>query len=159
MTWNAALPADSSLIALSAGYLRSNNIATQSVLSISSMTNSYSYIPTDGVTAIYFYTAAAPNGWTLASSVSDCLLGIQGGTSQFLAAGGTVVGTWTTAPYQLTSFDIPGNPLSSYISYSTGTRNAYLVTNFTPPPNSSHTHTWTTTRPTSAVGILCTKNL
>ena len=155
MGFNVALPANTSQISLSAGYIRLNFTGTQTALSMSTLAGGYPYIPTGGPLAVYFYAAAAPSGWTLVGGVTDTLLGIQGGVSQFMAAGGTVVGTWTSGSYTLLTSDIP-------IRTGAGAIGAL------PPPvfessvaNNPHIHDWDqapSTRPKSAVGILCTKN-
>ncbi len=152
MSFNVALPANTSMISLSAGYIRNNNLGLQTALSSSTLAGEYPYIPTSGPTAIYFYASAAPSSWTLVNTVADCLLGIQGGTSQYMSAGGTVVGTWTTGGYAITSTDLPTSFTSGpspLILASAGTNGAL---------GNPHVHTWSNTRPISAVGILCTKN-
>lgn len=164
--WNPALPADSSKIRLSAGYIRGNEAAVQSVLTSGNLTNGYPYIP--NTTPVYLYADVAPSGWTLYGSVSDCLLAIKGGSSQYNATGGTgsTVGTWSGPSYILQIADIPShNHDVTYAFTDTGTTFIGAGTGTTSTKTTSstgggggHQHDWTSTRPMAALGILCTKN-
>lgn len=90
MVWNASLPADSSKIRLSAGYIRNNFAAIQSVLTASNLTSAIAYIPPTH--PIFFYSDTAPSGWTATGIGADSLLGIKGGS--VFVTGGTQAGTW-----------------------------------------------------------------
>ncbi len=46
-------------------------------------------------TAMIFYQAAAPTGWTIVGAVADCLIGIKGGSDGYDDVAGTLVGSWT----------------------------------------------------------------
>ncbi len=137
MSWNASLPANSSLIRLSAGYIRNNESAVQSVLTQTNLENNTPFIPTGY--PVYFYSDIAPTGWTLFGGVTDALLALKGGTSAYNVTGGQVVGTWN-GPDEVTGSQFNGigqvNSLGVY----------------------HHTHPYVTTRPMGAVGILAVKN-
>ena len=135
MSWNPALPAYTSKIAISPGYFQGNNSAIQSVLSSANLTTLLPYIP---VTApVWFYINVAPAGWTATGVGGDTLLAISGGTSQYNFPGGTQNGTWLGPAASIAGGAIGGIGIGSF---------------------TSHTHDWVTTRPTASIGILCTKN-
>ncbi len=46
-------------------------------------------------TAMPFYQASAPTGWTIIGAVADVLLGFKGGTEDYNDTAGTLVGSWT----------------------------------------------------------------
>jgi len=153
MSWNAALPANNSLIRLSAGYIRNNQSAMQSVLSATNLTSAISYIP--DTAPIWFYTNAAPAGWTATGVGGDSLLAIVGGGVYI--TGGSQIGTWLGPGYSLLNSD-----MQSFGPNSGLPRN--YVQQFSPDttydntPPTAHHHDWTTTRPMASTGILCTKN-
>lgn len=163
--WMPLLPADVSLIRLSAGYIRNNEMAVQNTLSATSLVNNYSYIPFTA--PVYFYTNVIPSGWTLMLSPPvDCLLAVAGGTSAYNVAGGTVAGVWTGPPETLTIAQMPAHnhtiPVNIFLnsSLSPGVTavaiNSGGLTGMT-GGGLSHQHDWTTTRPQAAVGIFCIK--
>lgn len=152
MSFNVALPANTSQISLSAGYIRNNNTGIQTALSTSTLTGNFPYIPTGGPLAVYFYANAAPSGWTLVGAVTDCLLAVKDASVPNYATGGVVGGSWDTGGYQLLGTDIPVIGAAGPSSCIVATLNTTTLT------NNPHKHTWSTTRPKAAVGILCTKD-
>lgn len=152
MSWNVALPANSSQIALSAGYLRTNNTGLQTGLTASTLNGGYPLIPTGGPVAMYFYANAAPSGWTYVNTITDRLLALKDAAVTDYATGGTVGGTWDTGAYQLVYTDIPT------VIGGIPTTQAFTASPSTAVTNNPHVHTWSTTRPRATVGILCTKD-
>ncbi|MES2409030.1 MAG: hypothetical protein V4509_01875 [Patescibacteria group bacterium] len=154
MSWNPALPAYTSKLALSPGYIQSNNGSIQSVLTANNLNGGIPYIP--NTAPMWFYTNVAPAGWTATGVGGDSLLAIKGGSSQYSVSGGSQVGTWIGPGYALLSQDVqsngPNQPSFNYIqTLASGT-----TYDNTPP--TAHHHDWTTTRPTASLGILCVKN-
>lgn len=167
MSWNVALPADSSKLRLSAQYIRTNWTAIQNVISSSNLAAGAPYIPPTA--PIWMYTNVAPTGWTLVAGLGDRLLAVAGGASQYNVAGGTQAGTWNGPAHTLTTDQIPshshnydkagdvvgpGNLSGSgrvivYVSTATSSVGGGL----------SHQHDYTATRPQANVGIICTKNV
>ncbi len=154
MAWNPILPTTATKLRSFPAIQTQNNIALQDALSASTLNGLLPYIPfttSSQPAPIYFYLNAAPSGWDLVGTVADCLLAIQGGTSQYASpAGGTVVGTWLGPGYSLNVADIPTGT-------STGIVPAIATNNFAAIIPNAHHHDYTTTRPMAAVGILCTK--
>lgn len=168
-SWNASLPADSSKIRLSAGFIRQNWAALQAVLTSGNLTNGYPYIPT--AVPMYMYADVAPNGWTIYNTVADCLLSVKGGSSQYNTTGGTgtAAGTWNGPAYALIANQLPNLSVSQRVWSGNDGTTAFMGAaaigssgNVTITVNSgggmTHEHDWTTTRPFAAVGILATKN-
>lgn len=154
--WAPSLPTVSTKIRMLPQIQSTNNLAIQDVISSSSLNAGNPFLPFTGSpnpAALYMYLAAAPTNWTLVSGVSDCLLGIQGGSSQYSAAGGTVVGTWSSGPHVLTLAELPS--VTAGVGSGAFTRSAF---NNPEVDGSAHTHDWTTTRPIAAVGVLVTKD-
>jgi hypothetical protein len=52
-------------------------------------------IPAPAGTAMIFYQASAPPGWTTDEAVADCVLAFKGGSDDYDDTAGTLVGTWT----------------------------------------------------------------
>lgn len=152
--WNPALPANSSLLRLSAGYIRGNEAAVATVVSGNNLLAGTPYFPTGGPAPIWFYSDTAPTGWTAAAIGGDTLLAIKGGGSVYNTTGGTTnIGTWVGPNYSLVTTDLP-------IS-NTGTGLFATVEPVSETFRSSgnpHHHDWTTTRPLASIGILCWKN-
>lgn len=156
MSWNAALPADTSKIRLSAGYLRDNEVAIQDVISASSLNGNLPYLPyfnTPNEAAIWVYLDIAPSGWQIVGTPpGDCLLGFKGGP--VYTTGKTVAGTWIGPPHALTLAEVPA---TIGIPVGFGPLNAFQGV---PANGAPHSHDYTTapqTRPMSAVGILIAK--
>lgn len=156
MSWNPALPADTSKIRLSAAFIRNNQNSLQTVMSASSLNGSLPYLPpTASATPapVWMYLNAAPPGWTLVAAVADTLLSVKGGP--IYTTGGVVTGAWTSGGYALQPNDIP-NILAA------GPFGRYTV-NFGAQAQvpSQHIHDWNNppvSRPMGAVGILVTKD-
>jgi len=153
MSWSANLPADDSLIRISAGLIRANEGAVQNVLTTDNLTGGNPYIATGF--PMYFYNGVAPTGWLVYSTPTDCLLALVGGASDYKTANvATVAGTWNGPGEQITLTELP--------------QQQQVVTGGGPGPvyglvgggslGSAHEHDWVDTRPTAAVGILATKN-
>jgi len=173
MTFNAALPADSSKMKLSAGFIRTNEAAIQTTVSASSLVGGLPFFPPTGSATpapIWFYLDSAPSGWDLvAAPPTDCLIALKGGTSQYNHAGGTVQGTWVGANATLDVSQIPShthnyNWSNRFFGVGTGTGttvgvpfNFPMATDGGTGGNGPHHHDWTTTRPQAALGVLCTK--
>ena len=51
-------------------------------------------IPAPAGTAMIFYQAAAPPGWTTDAAVADCVLAFKGGSDDYDDDAGTLVGAW-----------------------------------------------------------------
>jgi hypothetical protein len=51
-------------------------------------------IPAPAGTAMIFYQASAPPGWTTDEAVADCVLAFKGGSDDYDDAAGTLVGAW-----------------------------------------------------------------
>lgn len=79
-------------------------------------------------TKMYFYQAAAPNGWVIDAAPADSLLAVQGGSAAYSGTAGTLLGTWTP-----TSHTHTGPSHTHTISSHTHTVAAHLHTtgNFT----------------------------
>jgi|WetSurMetagenome_2_1015567.scaffolds.fasta_scaffold578001_2 hypothetical protein len=150
MVWAVNLPDDASKIRLSAGYIRQNNAALQSVLTSANLLGATPYIP--ATHPMYFYSDTAPTGWTILAAPADCLLALKGGASAYNVAGGAAVGTWVGPNYALVTTDLPssggGGPAGFYAQCPA---TLHVQT-------SAHHHDWSTTRPYAALGILATKN-
>lgn len=70
------------------------NIVTDIITELNLM-NPTGTLTAPATTAMIFYQAAAPTGWTIVAAAADCLIGLAGGTAAYNAAAGQLVGSWT----------------------------------------------------------------
>ena len=167
MPYNSQLPADSSKLRSSAGYLRDNFSALETYLGLANLNagTPLQFFPSG--TKLWFYQDTAPTGWTIVSGVSDCLIGIKGTSGATYATGGTVAGTWQTPDHTLTLNEIPshthgynevkyvgGGNFDWGVSFENPTAGPINTTSAGGGMAHNHGNTW---RPVAAIGIIAVK--
>ena len=110
---------------------------------------------------IYLYENNAPTGWIIIG-VSDAVLAVKGGSQDYSATGGTVVGSWLQPSHSLTATEIPAHTHSYvYGSSFSGLVQLSGVTHGTGSGSNTgysgsgtvHSH-GNTYRPYAAIGII-----
>lgn len=163
MTFDPSIPADNIKVRYLANAMR---LQFQAFLAY---VDSRITPPFPSGTKLFFYQDTAPPGWTIASNVSDCLLGVKtgDGTGVYQTAG-TLQGTWQQADHVLSWGQMPKHQhYSSQYAQGSG-RYSYevkfeynqsadypfgSVAGNDEPHN--HGNTW---RPMAAVGIIAEKD-
>lgn len=119
-------------------------------------------------TYMWFYQASAPSNWAHVTTLTDCLIGVSGGSTYTTPGSGTN-GTWLTADHTLTVSEIPShnhninvskNSLNSFPSISNPRAGKSDVAGLSSTDfeggGQGHNHgdTW---RPKAAIGIIARK--
>lgn len=117
-------------------------------------------------TVMWFWSASAPLGWSIATGLEDTLLAVKSNSGTYATAG-SLQGTWQQADHTLTLPQIPPHTHATRVVQGQGSAQTVRQGN-TPTTldfvstNSAggglpHNHglTW---RPQAAVGLLCRKN-
>lgn len=178
--FNSDLPADSSKIRYSAGYIRDNFKVIEAVLGADVLSAGTKFNVFDSGTQLWFYQATAPTGWTILTTLSDCLLGVVNTTTgNTYSTAGQVDGSWQQSDHTLsegemprhshdiypisTNLNPPGNAIgfqgqnivnTVYQTYATDNRKSITQTTGDSQGH-NHGNTW---RPAAAVGIIAVKN-
>lgn len=161
MAWNKDLPADSSKLRLSAGYIRDNWYALEDALGASLKLGLEGY-------SIWVYadslSGEAASLWTIIGGVGDRVLAFKGGG--VWTTGGTGLGAWQQADHTLTVSEIPSHSHDlEYTIKPIGTGGSAprfeagapftAVSNTGGGAGHNHGSSW---RPSASVGIMINKN-
>ena len=152
MAWAVGLPVDTTKVRFIPGIITANNAAIQGVLSATNLATPTPYITTGF--PMYFYSDTPPIGWTVVAAPADCLLALKGGASAYNVAGGALVGTWVGPGHALIQAEFPAMTVKN--PQNGGGLALLINTPFV--AGAAHSHDWSTTRPTAALGILASKN-
>jgi len=119
---------------------------------------------------IWIYENTAPTGWTIYSTVEDCVIAVKGGSQAYNVTGGDGAekGTWTQPDHTLTIDEIPSHYHESNAYHTAakdherrGSDDKVCAADGTKTGNtgggSAHNH-GTAYRPLAAVGIIIEKN-
>ena len=110
---------------------------------------------------VYLYENTAPTGWSIAG-VSDAVLAVKGGSQDYGATGGMMVGSWLAPGHSLTATEIPAHThtytvgtSSNSIIYTLGVIYSGTTQNTGSTGGGvAHRHGSNTYRPYAAVGIV-----
>lgn len=122
-------------------------------------------------TKMWFYQATAPEGWSIISTLTDCLLGVvNSAEGAIYSTAGETAGTWQQAGHQLTIAELASHFHTQNYIYSVKDPSGSLAIQSAPiadvrgsQPTSSvggdqahdHGDTW---RPMAAIGIIAEKD-
>lgn len=168
--FNSDLPADSSKIRYSAGYIRQNFKVLETVLGADVLSEGTHLGIFDKGTRLWFYQDVAPTGWSIVPGVGDSLLGIKADGGALQTTGGSIAGTWQLPDHVLTIEQMPthhhsnafnsgansqGYFAESLTSTRSNSRDAQLGSDVGGSQPHNHGNSW---RPQTACGIIAEKS-